>query len=103
MASITSNKGTCEPVARNSMTANKITPCQPLNLGVDKKVQIVFWATRTNGGTGFLCLDTNELTMSLSGGREGGEDALNSNCLELVFFPLVRLWSMALGIGSFGA
>jgi hypothetical protein len=25
MASITSNKGTCEPVARNSVTANKIT------------------------------------------------------------------------------
>jgi hypothetical protein len=23
---ITSNKGTCEPVARNSVTANKITP-----------------------------------------------------------------------------
>jgi hypothetical protein len=26
MASITSNKGICEPVARNSVTANKITP-----------------------------------------------------------------------------
>jgi hypothetical protein len=25
MASTTSNKGTCEPVARNSVTANKIT------------------------------------------------------------------------------
>jgi hypothetical protein len=26
MAAITSNKGTCEPVARNSVTANKISP-----------------------------------------------------------------------------
>jgi hypothetical protein len=26
MASITNNKGTCEPVPRNSVTANKITP-----------------------------------------------------------------------------
>jgi hypothetical protein len=26
MTSITSNKGTCEPVPRNSVTANKITP-----------------------------------------------------------------------------
>jgi hypothetical protein len=29
MMSITSNKGTCEPVPRTSVTANKITPRRP--------------------------------------------------------------------------
>jgi hypothetical protein len=33
MASITSNKGTYEPVARNSVTANKITPQWVMNTG----------------------------------------------------------------------